>query len=230
MAVIVDSFTEASTDTALPSHTPDTGTSWTVAFSTATTAVLQAKQATDVCQASANETGVGVTYTASPAPAGAEYDVEITIVNVDTSTSNRPWWLFGRYVDSSNYYGVGVRPTGLTDIDLRLRVGGVNSSLGTYNGGLSAGDVIKLEIRDATKRVYINGVQQISSADNSITSVGLAGLGIGRDPGNSFAGGNINTSWTLDDYTVTDAPAGPTDLPPGGVILVPAAVARASRW
>jgi hypothetical protein len=79
-------------------------------------------------------------------------------------------------------------------------VAGVNTSLGTFNEALINGDerTIKLQIRDATKKVFIDGVERISSADNAITAAGRAGVRFS----NALAG-----NMEMDNFDASDVAA-----------------------
>lgn len=207
--IFLDNFTEATTDTNLDSHTPDTGTSWVLDGGSATV-TLQALQATDTMGASGNESGVSKGYYGQPDPSTADYDIEFTFAAVDTGSANRYFFVLGRWVDQNNYYALGVRPTGhaSSSLDLRKRAASSNSSLGNYDAALAASTAIKIEFRTNSQKVYVDGVERITATDSALTDAGGYGVYWGRDPGNSFAGGNIHSNWRIDGFTVTEPAAG----------------------
>src|SRR5207253_2474083 len=84
-------------------------------------------------------------------------------------------------------------------------VSGTQTELGSYHQVLVAGTTyhMKLEIRDAAKKVFIDGVERISSSDNTITAAGKAairyedsdfGLGTTGMPIDNFLGTNLSTT------------------------------------
>jgi hypothetical protein len=80
-------------------------------------------------------------------------------------------------------------------------VAGVNTSLGTsavftYSVGETYN--VKLQIRDAAKAVIVDGVEVVTSADNSIAGPGFAGI-------RWSSGVTDSTGTHFDNYTVTDA-------------------------
>lgn len=90
------------------------------------------------------------------------------------------------------------------------RVAGSQTELGTaYSQVLSAGNdyVVKLEIRDATKKVYIDGVERISDSDNPITAAGKVGL-------YGFVPATNSTGMHWADFSAADPAGG------GGLLIV----------
>jgi hypothetical protein len=79
-AAVSDTFTEAS-DTALTSHTPDTGTVWTEIFDSTTPGTdAQVIASTDIVQAGDNdENNTGQAYAAQPDPTGVDQNISITL-------------------------------------------------------------------------------------------------------------------------------------------------------
>lgn len=209
MALIFsDAFTEVS-NTALTSHTPTIlGTGWTQEKASAT-AVAHAR-ATDVLMSSAQDIGNGMTYSSQPNPAIADVDVQATLAAVYSGSSSAPIALIARFADTSNYYAVQILGTSHAQNDTKIykRVGGTWTQLAAVDTSWANGDVLKFEIRDATKKVYKNGVEILSTTDNAITAAGKAGVAWGAE-----AGGNgshvFSTEWQLDNYSVTER-----DFPP----------------
>ena len=209
---VSDSFT-VSSDTPLPSHTPDTGTGWTEVFDdTSAGTDLKINAAADHLRSgyAAIETGNGQAYTAQPAPTSADQDVSVTIATVYNNNTPRLWGIFARRTDNDNFYHVQIVPdiyTGQDTFALFKYVNGVATKLGGYNETtLTAGDVVKLEIRDAAKKVYINGTERISSSDNSLTAVGTWGIYWGNYNG-AGDGGDHYRVWEADDF-LAEEPGG----------------------
>jgi hypothetical protein len=159
-----DTFTEAS-NTALTSHTSDSGHSWSAQTDTMT--VLGGVGY--VGGGSAITTAFQIS---SATPGAAEYDV--TIVCQHTANAGNEGSL-GRRTASNTYYTTYCA-SGTVQLD--KVVSGVSTNLGSWAGGLANGVdyTSKLEIRDAAKKVFIDGVERISSADNAITAAGAVGI------------------------------------------------------
>ena len=78
---------------------------------------------------------------------------------------------------------------------------GTVTELASGDSGIAVNDVLMFEIRDATKKLYKNGSEELSTTDNALTSAGKAGVGLG----NLFISNNdIALEWQLDDFKVTD--------------------------
>lgn len=192
MPFVSDTFT-GTAGTALASHTGEVGATWTVHPSYANDAVL-----TDANRVRVNGTNVG--YYASGVPATAEYDVSAVFRAIDSSVTTGIGTT-GRMATAADTMYL-LRPSAGV-WQLFKAVSGAFTLLGSYSQALTVGVdyTVKLEIRDAAKKVYIDGVERISSADNAITGAGRAGL----------RGGNAATNTTgvhLDDFTATDAGGG----------------------
>ena len=214
MAVeFLDNFTELTTDTALPAHAPDTdvpAAGWAVTQIN-TTVDLVAAQATDTAQASADDiagstNGIyGVTGTLSD----ADYDVEVTVKAAQTGSGDDHAGIAGRYTDGDNFYGVLFFQTGSANrINLFKKVAGVLTSLATDTTTvLVADDVVKLEMRGVTLKVYVNGVEKLSVTDSGLASAGKALLGLGYFFNGTITGisssGDIVVAWQFDAFTVT---------------------------
>lgn len=167
MAVFVhDSFTDAD-GTSITSHVGETGATWTEhpnssgGISVITNNRLRGNGSTNM-------------FYASGVPATAEYDVEADIYFASTTLSFNN--ICGRMSTSANTY-YSVRLVSGQDWELRRIFNGTGTTLGQYLDSVPAGTTrsVKLEIRDAAKKVYIDGVEQISSSDNNITAAGRVG-------------------------------------------------------
>ena len=167
--------------TTLMSHTPDVGGVWET-FSTGGYASIIK---TNRCQShqSAQE---GRHCRNLGDPATAEYDVSADIT-LGTADIGALYTLLGR-----------VTPTGQFDADvdryvayyqhhstagsrrfyMEKWVAGVQTQIATATEDIGAGTFnFKLELRDAAKKIYLDGVQKLTSADNAITQNGRGGTG-----------------------------------------------------
>jgi hypothetical protein len=140
--------------------------------------------------------------TVQPNPSVAEYDVSITFDAI-TRRSDRPAFVIARFTNNDNDYSAGSRGSN-GPWEMWKRVAGVDVKLGEYAAAPVAGDVIKFEIRDGTKKLFVNGVERISSTNNELTSAGKAGIGSG-DAWSQGAGSDADDTWALDDFLVEPA-------------------------
>ena len=85
------------------------------------------------------------------------------------------------------------------------------SNLATFPQTLALGATynLKLEIRNAAKKLYVDGVVRASSTDNAITQVGKPGIRSG--PGVTTS----TTGYHLDNFTVNNPPATDTSITAG---------------
>jgi hypothetical protein len=218
---LLDTFTTGA-DTNLDSHTSDSGHTWTWHSSGATTKRLTVYQSPDTCgRSTAGSTNVVTWYSSSWTPAGTEYDVEWDWV-YKSGSSITPCRVVARAAWSGTtlndaYEVVGNYNTG--SVTLNKVVAGVTTALGSHTlspWSAPQTDAYKLEIRDATKKVFVNAVEVISTSDNAVTAAGLVGLGGGTGNGAAAAGLHWD-NLTADDFisgggaTVTPA-AGQLDL------------------
>jgi hypothetical protein len=208
VAFATDTFTDtAGTD--LSAHTADDAGTWTKHTGTGSpgTGTVVVSDANRI----RNGDGAASCYYHSGAPAGAEYDLQADWFVV-TNPGALHESILGR-IATAALDGYGVRFNTSGQWQLYKLVNGTLTSLGTFAQTLSTSTtyVVKLEIRDATKKVYIDGVERISSTDNAVTAAGKAGVRFfARTATNS-------TDRHLDNLTATDAGGGTT------VTLTPAA-------
>jgi hypothetical protein len=165
------------------------------------------------------DSGLSGTYLVPTAAASAEYDVEAVILAKDWSPESYPSIQARAAVNDQVCYGVYLNFGSEVWVLFRRATNGSDTTLGTYNDsfGLDTPRTVKLEIRDATKKVYINGVERISSSDNTLTRAGLAGLGTANWGGDA-AGQHF------DSFIVTDLDTG------GGEAVRPVATTSAGGW
>lgn len=196
MAIIVaDNFTDvAGTD--LTAHTADSGATYArhPAYSGNSAVISDANRARPVT-ASAQ-----ILHVASVAPTGAEYDVSGVVVKLSDSGHGG---VAGRcHATDATFYGAVADDSGLWR--LYKAEAGSFTSLGTYSQSLTLGTgyTVKLELRNAAKKVYVDGVERISSADNAITAAGKFG------PWFYSGGGSNVTAFHLDSLTAEETATG----------------------
>lgn len=187
-----DLFTSALTSN-LTGHTSDSGHSWAKHTGFSADITLDGVGG-EMAGAGA---GSGACYEASASPASAEYDVQGTL-HVYTRVGQNG--LAGRIQAGADtmylaYYD-------LTNLILYKGVAGAFTNLGSYAVTLSAGNsyVILLQIRDAAKKIFLDGVERVSSADNAITGAGKLGI-------RALDAVTASTGMHFDDISGTDTVA-----------------------
>lgn len=194
MGFLEDTFTDTD-DTELSTHDPDVGdaSSW-ARFDGAEVHQIQSNHVLPITDFSA--------YANTTTPPSADYEVvaEMTVSSVQPAGN----WIAGR-VDSVNddrYEALWW--DGGNFYELKRRVGGSSTSLGTYSPGADpSGDSVKLEMIGSAIKVYINGTERISATDSQITDAGEVGLG------------GDHTDAFLDNLVATDLGAAPAGDPAG---------------
>jgi len=211
MAVIVeDPFTVAS-DTNLQDHTPSTtGDQWVQEFNDSTAKNFVVEEATDDLDVG-NEASVAIIVTSRPNPTVVEYDIEMNIKSSNYGADTRPFILIARFTDTSNMYGLGnYRSPVAADAKIWKLVSGTPTELASGDTGWANGVVIKAKITDATKKLFKDAAEILSSSDNALTSAGRAGIG----GGDVFVSGDgLPSSGQWDDYKVTETSAAGLSIP-----------------
>lgn len=184
---VFDRF-QGTSDVALESSTPfPVGTAWTreVAATGGVGFVTWHETFKDAIRGStAVPTSTSTAYTITPAPSVTDYDLYAVYRGHAGEETDEPFWLLGRWVDSDNYYALGLYPTSTGDMVLVKKVSGTVTSLAS-NTSLSVpsdGGCLRLSITDATKagRFAFQGANtDISSSDNALTAAGEWGCGMG---------------------------------------------------
>jgi hypothetical protein len=155
---------------------------------------------------------VAIVYYASGTPATAEYDVEAVARPITVAAGASDAVVAGRMDTAALTFYCVRYVTATTNWRLTRFVTGTATDLGTnFTQTLTADTdyTVKLEIRDATKKVFIDGVERISSTDNTITAAGLAGMRMVSGAVGDAAGMHI------DSFTASDVPSGAVTVPPG---------------
>lgn len=181
MANDSDSFTE-DVDTDLAAHASANANTWTKNQGNVLTVLASGDYLYNAAPSNVSRYALGVT------PATAEYSVQATI----TATGHGPGPC-GR-ADFDNEYGVYFNSSTGNWV-LRKIVAAVETLIATYTGDApTTAKVVKLEILNATKKVYIDTIERISSTDNAIT--------LALNPGLNFRGvaGEQMDDWSSTDY------------------------------
>lgn len=213
MATFVSCNFTDSAGTDLNAHTPEgTGDTWT------RNTVVSSNPAvvTAAGRARANIAGgaaADAIYYASGTPATNEYDVECDIVQ-RTSIAVAVG-VYGRLSTTQNTGYCAFHNGSGNTWTLGRFANGTFTSLGTFAQTLTNDQAyhLKLEIRTATKKVYIDGVERISSTDDTLTTTGLAGIRLrGSNTTTDSAGTHI------DAFTAAD-PSGTSITGTGAVTI-----------
>ena len=194
---VSDDFTESS-DTAITSHTPNTGTSWTSEVND-TGNILNVNAAGDFLLWDGDgSSSTKAIFTSQPNPVLADYGTSVKVPLVDFSAGDK-FWLVLRFADTSNYYGFGGSAGGGTpNLTIRKRVASSDTILASETvTNLASGDTMKFTVIGSTLTAYLNGVQLLSVVDTSLSAAGQAGIAYG----NIFGGTDRpTTGWNVDSY------------------------------
>jgi len=193
-----DGFSGEGSNVNLSSHVPDTtGTSWVEEEITGIR-FYQVYSASNNIGSNSGEASQRVIDTVRPNPTSPEYDVYFTCATLPNDSTS-PYWLIGRFTNITNMYGAGTyRSNAANDKQLYKKVAGVSTQLAQTDTGLSTGDIFKFQIKDATKKLFKGVTEQLSSTDNTLTSVGRAGIALG----NVFGSGGKNAAGRFDNFKV----------------------------
>jgi hypothetical protein len=209
MATREDTFTEEATVN-LEDHTPTgspAGTGWTLAEQTGTR-FLRILLTNDFVKANSGELNDRYLATMQPNPSVDEYDVEAQLLDIDTNGA-KPFFLLARYTDTNNYYSGGLYDA--NDAQIYKKVSGTVTNIASEAATWLDNDVIKFEIRDATKKVFENAVEVASTTDNALTASGQVGMGVGNA---WVASDDISSVWEIDNFSYTEAAAAVSSLTP----------------
>lgn len=160
-----DNFTGTSGDN-LEAHTSDSGHSWTAGSGSATSLGINASNQL------VNESASNKYYYSSAVPAGVEYDVSLDIQGAGSTGGPA-----GRFSTAAYTLYTCLWNEGSGIWQLYKIIAGTATVIGSYAGDSpDTTRTCKLEIKDATKKYFIGGVERISSADNAITAAGRPGV------------------------------------------------------
>jgi hypothetical protein len=214
-----DTFSGEIAGTALQAHTGEYGAAWT-SHSSGTKDVLISAAAQ--CYSPGAGTGF---YYSSGVPAGAEYSVGVDLIVVTSPAANIFAGPAGRIDVAANTMYLVRHQTQATDrFELVRVVAGVFTTLGSFNVTLTVGNTYnaRLEILDATKKLFLDGVQVISSADNIITAAGRAGI--------RFSGATTDTTAIHVDNFFASTRSEPLALSVTGAAAVTPALGRRRKF
>lgn len=174
-----DTFTDTA-GTLLENHTPDIGSTWSKIAGAGSIDITLGGKARLASTISGT-----VLYSNSADPVYEEYSVTATVTSSgETSTSQVVGVIARKQSGADTYYRAYLigGASGSRGAKLDKVVAGTVTNLGTYlfDWVASTNYTIKLEVNNSAKKVYIDGVERISSFDNAITNKGTAGLyGVG---------------------------------------------------
>lgn len=193
--VFNDTFTET-VNTTLANHTPDTGSSWSVAFANGVP-TLRVVANVGYCNAPANAANSGILYRANTVGAiGNDYEVSAAVLQIVSNTNTLS--LVARYTDANNFYCLNLSSS-LAQFTLMKRVAGVNTVLGTMPILLTANKTVKLRVVGDQIAVVI-GSRILSYFTDADLPTGGVGLGIGNI--NQDATYDVSTTWRVDSFRV----------------------------
>lgn len=184
--IFQDTFTEA-VNTPLENHTPDLGSGWLVIYDTASTVNILVKPighspTENVVGPSGSENSAGWAFAIQPSPSTADVTLVFDRYMQNWEVTNSyGTGVFARHSESGGshtFYGLRMVPNLHSQASLRLYkvVNNSGTLLGEYDHTFQSGDVITFECYDSLKRVLVNGVERITSADNEIGGPGNAGI------------------------------------------------------
>jgi hypothetical protein len=203
-AVVTDSFT-GTDGTLLQGHVGETGATWTKHPNYPADLTLLTNRVWGP------QWGM---YLASGIPSGAEYDVSATL----TVKSNAgAIGVVGRAAASGTDSLYLARYNAATGAWELVSCTSACTVLSSFAQTLTVGQTyaLKLEIRNAQKKLYVDGVQRASSIDNGITAVGRAGIRQGPADSTTTTGYHLD-NFSVDmpsatDTTITAGPSGVTN-------------------
>ncbi len=191
-----DTFTEES-DTTLASHIPDTGDGWILLISIdngspSSNKTLEAddndRLDRDTCGRSD-----GALYRIKNQITSSNYEVSVTQLNGDTGDDYNI--LAARIQDANNMYAAKWNERRSY---LYKRVNGIWTQLASLSSGISDGSTVTLKVQGTSISLLDDGVTKLSVSDNSISSGGYAGVGMGA----VITNGDDCSSQRLDNFQV----------------------------
>lgn len=200
MAFVSDTFTDTN-GTALASHVGETGATWVSHPTTSTGAMGILNDGTNSgAYPTASATAM---YYASGASATAEYDVLSSGVKRVNSVASGFVFLAGRIHSTDSTAYVAGFDFASNNWIIQKRIAGSSTALSTIAGTWPENGVkdLKFEIRDASKKLFADGVEVGSTTDNTITAAGKAGFRCAP----TSVGGSYGI---FDNFTATDPVSG----------------------
>lgn len=204
---VTDTFTDTAGDNLATQHTGEVGATWVPVTGGGGGNWL----ITDAGRVRPASAGTAHDTRASGVPTTAEYDVDadfrVFTHAGDFSDTPRLW---GRLL-ATEQTGYFVYNSGGTWILYQMEAGMATGYLGEFASPLVDGTTyhVKLAIRDASKKVYLDGVLIITSFTNVLTTKGYVGIGTGYYP----TAATNSTGVHLDNVIATEATGGGVDPP-----------------
>lgn len=203
--IFQDSFTEGS-DTALSSHTPDVGTSWSLVWQTGASSKATVIASTDRCRTDATVANSGVMYSADATYSTADYEVSAVISAGWTGTNKL--YLIVRMQDQENMYALRIG-TGASNTRMYKKVAGTWSAIGSFMTDPSIGDTVKIRVSGTTLTWYINGTLKDTQTASDHSAAGKAGIAMGGGAELAAATDDLLNTSAIDDFLVKDLVNGP---------------------
>ncbi|HXG72832.1 MAG TPA: hypothetical protein VNJ04_19730 [Gemmatimonadaceae bacterium] len=195
---VQDSFTDGA-GTLLSAHTGEVGATWTLrSGDTGSMVITDANRVRNTSTALASYFASGALTTV---------DQDISVVYHFKSDVSQGVALLGRWNETTSYYRVNyVNNVTTPNFQLQKAVSGTITTLGTFNFTPAAGSdtIVLLQLRDATKKVFVNGAEAISSIDNAVTSGTRAGAQMQVGTSTNIAGIHLD-DFKAEDYAVSIA-------------------------
>ena len=149
MAIFNDTFTDSNKH--LESHTPDTGTSWSVVWQT--TAGKGFEISSNTCTPTGTTLNSGAIYSANGSYPGANYSVEITMTTLNISGGSG-FWLLARLADQDNFYAARIDDqNGTGTCRIYKKVSGTFTALGSAFDPPADGSVVKFTVNGTSLTV-----------------------------------------------------------------------------
>lgn len=205
-AFFLDNFVEA-VDTSLASHTPNTGTSWSVVFNDDATTVYEVVGGLGEAQQANSIANTGVIYNANATYPSANYEVQMTLVSQTSAAAST--YLIVRMTDVDNLYAVRLSAeAGTGTSQLYKKVTGIWTALGSTFTTPAAGSVCKLQISGTTLKFFDDTVEVASATDSDLSATGKGGLAGGGGAELVNANNDMNVGTNIDTYSITEVAAG----------------------
>ncbi len=192
MATFVsDTFTDT-TGVLLQNHVPEIGGSWV-------------KRGGRNIDADIQSNALGATtlkntlliYTNSATPTNVNYDISINAIIPVGDEGNRGNGLIGRYLDNNNYY-YGWYEEQFNNFEIKKVLNGDTTVLDSTSEDIDDGTFeFKFEVKNATKKFYLDSVEKATTTDNDLTAAGLVGIISKR----------VDTGQTRDSFLALDTAA-----------------------
>ena len=204
--VFNDTFTEAS-NTALTSHTPDTGTGWT-SVNAISTARLQVQATDDRLEPDTAVINSGQTATADATYPSADYHVSLKLIAVP-ATSGDYVRIYARYASQAlnGYYSIGISNSVSNDPDIRVGASATTETILVSHDNsnvtlFAANDIIVFEVVGSQLALFVNEVcRVVAVVDANVTAAGKAAVTMGA----FWAATSDNTNLTdqrIDDFQI----------------------------